>query len=97
MSCNRQGASKPAVAQQRPFPHHLLTLCHCALQDGAKGAKAVPMGRANPTRRAQAVIPEDSSEEEEEAAPEEAAAAVESDEENEMPVAKRPRSAGLCS
>lgn len=55
------------------------------------------MGRANPTRRAQAVTPEDSSEEEEEAAPEEAAAAVESDEEDEMPVAKRPRSAGLCS
>ena len=37
------------------------------------------------------------SEEEEEAAPEEAAGAVESDEEDEMPVAKRPRSAGLCS
>ena len=75
-------------------PHHE---CQCTLQAAAKGSNAVPTGRANPSQRAHAVIPDDSSEEEEEAAPEEAEAAADSEEEDEMPVAKRPRSAGLCS
>ena len=74
-------------------PHHE---CHCTLQAAAKGSKTIPTGRAKTSQHAQAVIPDDSSEEEEEAAPEEAEPAVESDEEDEMPVAKRPRSAGLC-